>query len=250
MRTVKVKRPIIYMPSGRAGEYANHGYACNLFHGCPHGCLYCFVPQQKKVDRGFFHESVLPQPDVLERLANDVDGKTFNELIFLCFSCDPYPLGVTNTITRQAIEIIKASGNNVRILTKNGEDAMTDFDLLDSKDEFGVTLTVRGADQQAQWEPKAGSAQTRVRALKEAHCRGITTWASLEPVIDTNDTLWFIRAIAPFTDIIKIGKLNYHPHASTIDWAKFARDARDLCESLGVNYVLKNDLKAYLKEGK
>ncbi|MFA5376412.1 MAG: radical SAM protein [Dehalococcoidia bacterium] len=243
--SVKLK-PILYTPSGRAGEYANHGYALNLYNGCPHGCKYCYVPDIKHIDREKFHSSCTPQPNILERLKADLDrlGK-LDEPIFLCFSCDPYPLGYNNVLTRDAITLIKSSENNVRILTKNGGDARFDFDLLDPNDEFGVTLTTL----KKQWEPYASTPYQRIDAIVKAHVRGIKTWISFEPVIDPDETLSFMERMAPYANIFKIGKLNYHPLAKTIDWRKFAIEASTLATKLGVPFMLKADLRAFLKPG-
>lgn len=240
------KLSMLYTPSGRAGEYANHGYACNLYWGCPHGCIYCYAPACLHMDRAKFRSQVVPIKDALKRLEKDLQkvGK-LDEPIFLCFSCDPYPSGVKNVITRSAITLIKTSGNNVRILTKSSMDARLDFDLLDSNDEFGISLT-GGEQTWREWEPGAGNPYGRIDSLEIAHKKGIKTWVSFEPVIYPVETLSLIRRTS-FADIRKIGKLNYHPHAKTIDWRKFAQDASALCESLGLNYVLKEDLKAYLE---
>lgn len=192
-----------------------------------------------------FHKTAVPKPNVLTRLEKDLKklGK-LDEPIFLCFSCDPYPSGCDTSITREAIKLIKASGNNVRILSKSGLFADRDFDLLDSGDEYGVTLA---AYHTSIWEPNTAPTHERLISILQAKEWGIRTWVSFEPVIEPDWTLELIGAAAETgCDIIKIGKLNYHPHAKTIDWAKFAQEAKDMCESLGVNYVLKADLAAYL----
>lgn len=42
----------------------------------------------------------------------------FMELIHLCFTCDPYPVGRDTFATREVIKILKEYENNVQILTK------------------------------------------------------------------------------------------------------------------------------------
>ncbi|KKK78694.1 hypothetical protein LCGC14_2840970, partial [marine sediment metagenome] len=138
------KRKLIYHPSGRAGEYANKGYAVNLFRGCTHSCSYCFSPSILRMLKEEFHASVSTAPDVLERLKADMKriGKV-DKPIFLCFTCDPYCVDADTTITREAIKIILESGNTVNILTKGGLRATRDFDLLSgsSENKIGATLT-------------------------------------------------------------------------------------------------------------
>jgi DNA repair photolyase len=88
----------------------------------------------------------------------------------------------------------------------------------------------------------------RIALLRAAKARGLMTWASLEPVIDPEQTLSIIRTTAAerIIDHYAVGKLNHHQHASTINWRAFAREVRDLLETLGVSYRLKDDLQQYL----
>jgi len=112
---------IIYTPSGRAGEYANHGYAANLYSGCPHGCAYCFnVCYPWVTDAEKFHSRAVPKANVLRNLERELArlGK-FVEPLFLCFACDPYPpVEKGYGITRRTIEMVHDSGNHIRILRR------------------------------------------------------------------------------------------------------------------------------------
>jgi DNA repair photolyase len=243
------KLKVLYTPSGRAGEYADHGYALNLFNGCPHGCTYCYAPACMHRTREEFHATVTRREGLLEKLAADL-GQVglLSEPIFLCFSCDPFPLGHKDLwaeVTLPAIQLIHNAGNRVRILTKSG--ILPSADLLEG-DEYGVTLTALRYDEAKAEEPNAAAPAMRAACLMAAHELGITTWASLEPVLDPADALAWITEIAPFTDVIKVGKLNHDARAKQIDWAKFAIAARELLEKLGCTYVLKADLRAYLPE--
>ena len=250
-------RPIIYEPKGRAGEYGK--WAANLYTHCATGCRYCYVPGCLKMSREQFHANVAPAPDVLSRLAHDC-RTTRDSPIFLCFTTDPYQQfpdrGVD--ITREAIEIIKRTGNHVKILTKGGLRAGRDMDLLDRGDEFGVTLAA-GALDVGRWEPRAAPVVQRVETLKQARRRHIKTWASFEPVIDPAETLHMIRMTAHLLDFIAVGKAS---RASTwewpseerrrrfdaIDWEEFAHNAVDQLERLGVRYQIKADLAQHLSE--
>jgi DNA repair photolyase len=145
----------------------------------------------------------------------------------MSFTTDPYqPCNDSFGSTREAIKIIKGAGLNVEILTKGGRRACADFDLLDKNDCFATTLTCFSAHDSEFWEPKAAYPLSRVDSLKKAHDLGITTWASLEPVIYPGTSLGFIEQCAPFVDLFKVGKLNYHSHAKSIDWNKFGRDGK------------------------
>jgi len=240
-------RPLIYTPSGRAGEYADHGYAANLYKGCTHGCLYCYAPFY--VSRKEFHSKVTPAPDVLERLKRDMTRVgQLSEPVFLCFSCDPYCIGTEHWRTRDAIKIITDHGNSVNILTKGGMEACRDFDLLSaSNSQIGATLTFYSSALSLKWEPNAALPMNRIEMLYRAQSRNIRTWASIEPVIVPSESLMIMEAAMLYVDTFKIGKWNHDKRAAAIDWGKFLEDAVALCEQHGKAYVIKQDLLKYKK---
>lgn len=237
-------RPLIYTPSGRAGEYSNHGYAANLYSGCTHGCQYCYVPSVLHMDRETFHSKVTPAPDALARLKADMKRVgNLPEPVFLCFTCDPYCNDAPVGFTREAIKIILGSGNSVNILTKGGINGVADFDLLRGTDsKIGATLTFNSRDLSAKWEPNASCPESRVLMLYYAKNNGIETWASIEPVIDPKESLTIMYRTMQYVDTFKIGKWNHDKRANEIDWRKFIKDAVALCERYGKKYVLKEDL--------
>ena len=246
-------RKILYTPSGRAGAYANGGYAANIFKGCTHGCKYCYVPDFLKMNaeqRKAFKEKVAPAPDVLARITKDLNRLgTLSEPIFLCFTCDPYPEdNALSQLTREVIEIVNETGNAVNILTKAGTRAVRDFDLLprNPRNKIGATLTFYRSIISTQWEPRAASPEDRLAMLKIAQSEGIQTWASIEPVIMPSESLKIMELALPYVDEFKIGKWNHDKAADAIDWRKFAGDAMALMEKNKKRYVLKDDLKAYL----
>ena len=87
---------------------------------------------------------------------------------------------------------------------------------------------------------------SRLEDLFEAHERGIKTWISYEPVVNSDAVLGSIRVVAPYTDKVKIGKLNYWP--SDINWAQFGRAAEKLCREMGLDYYSKDGLRAEMNK--
>lgn len=231
----------IYEPKGKAKEYGD--YAINIYTGCPHRCFYCYSPAVLRKDREQFHSCVEPRPNIVEEVKKQLDKEQITgKLIHLCFTCDPYPLGVDSIVTREIIRLLKQHGNNVQILTKNGITAQRDFDLLDGNDWFGVTYAgyktspvVPPAE-----EPNAGWPIDRFRALVLAKNKGVHTWVSCEPVLNAKAVLRLIET-GNYIDLFKIGKLNYHP--SNINWADFGRKAEALCKEYGRNYYIKDSLR-------
>ena len=224
----------IYEPKCKAKEYGD--YALNIYTGCPHRCYYCFAPSVLHRDREQFHSVVRPRNGIVEETHKQLELEHITgKLIHLCFTCDPYPTGYDSTPTREIIKLLKEYGNHVQILTKG--DGSRDFDLLDAEDWYGVTI-----DGQHEWEMYFN----KLNALQGAKMRGIKTWVSFEPVLNSRNVLQIIETCHNDFDKVKIGKLNYYP--SDIDWKEFGRDAEALCQKLGVNYYIKESLRREMEK--
>lgn len=220
----------IYEPRGKAKEYGD--YALNIYTGCPHRCYYCFAPNVLKRDREEFHSHVEPRIGIVEATKKQLEREHITgKLIHLCFTCDPYPTGYDTTATREIIQLLKEHGNHVQILTKG--DGSRDFDLLDENDWYGVTID--GSKTLPEMHYK------KIDALHKAFQRGIKTWISFEPVLDSDEVLWCIQNIAQIAYKVKIGKLNYYP--SDIDWKSFGERAESLCKEIGLDYYIKDSLR-------
>lgn len=232
----------IYEPKGKAKEYGD--YAINIYTGCPHNCFYCFAPNVLHKQKEQFHSCIEPRKNIVEEVRKQIERENITgKLIHLCFTCDPYPTGYDTTPTREIIKILKETGNHVQILTKNGQAAIRDFDLLDENDWFGITYA--GYDEfiddcTPKAEPNTPNLIYRLNALSNAHFKGIKTWVSAEPVLNAEDVLNFI-ARTDYVDLWKIGKLNYHP--SNIDWKAFGRSVEKICKKLRRNYYIKESLR-------
>lgn len=232
----------IYEPKGKAKEYGD--LAINIYTGCPHRCFYCFAPNVLHTQKEKFHSCVEPRKNIVEEVKKQLIREGIKgKLIHLCFTCDPYPLGYDSMPTREIIKAIKESGNNVQILTKNGTDAIRDFDLLDENDFFGITYTGYPIDEFSNTptsERCADTALNRLRALKIAKDKGIRTWVSCEPVVCADDIIELIQ-FADYIDFWKIGKMNYHP--SEINWKEFGIKAERSLKTHKRNYYIKDSLR-------
>lgn len=235
----------IYKPSGAAAEYGD--YALNIYTGCPHRCFYCYCPRVLHRDRKVFHSHVEPRRNIVAETRKQLerDETLRGKLIHLCFTCDPYPTGYDTSTTREVIKVLKEYGNNVQILTKGYGDR--DFDLLCGDDWYGVTIS---CDMPRAYEAEhfAIAPSNRLHILEAAKCRGIHTWISFEPVLDPSAVLDCITKCARFIDKVKIGKLNYH--LSDINWAKFGREAEELCKRIGLDCYIKDGLRAEMDKAR
>jgi len=236
---------IIYRPAGRAGEYSE--YAVNLYGGCDHHCPYCYVPLARHITpEKFYAAGATPYKDVLKKLAADcrrLQG-TITTPIMLSFTSDAYQLSeVEHQTTRHAIRELKDHGFRVCILTKGGMRATRDFDLLDAGDVMAATLTLINEADSRKWEPQAALPSERIEFLKAAKQHGMETWASLEPVIDPDQTLKLIEATRGIIDLYKIGTINYCKAVSgKIDWSAFVNEAVAAVIDGDQAYYLKDDL--------
>jgi DNA repair photolyase len=242
METLK----IIYEPKGAAREYSP--LAVNLRVGCEHGCLYCYGPLAFRKKRDSFHSNPRDRQHALEMLEHDAGILRGDDReILLSFATDPYSPGEMKTgLTRQALEILIANGLRFTVLTKGGSRAIRDFDLLEKYENcsFGTTLVFASQDDADHWEPNAASIADRIETIKTAHQKGIRTWVSMEPVIDPAQAIALVKALSPFVDHWKVGKLNYNKEISgKVDWPRFKADITSIMDDLGADYYLKNSLK-------
>lgn len=233
----------IYEPKGKAKEYGE--LALNIYSGCTHNCKYCYAPNVLHRDRTDFHRNVTVRPGIVdavkERLAKgDIKGKE----IFLCFTCDPFPVGVDHTPTFEIIRAIKESGNHVAILTKGHPDTQKLIALLDSKDRFGITISC-DKEMAIKVEPNAADVYERLRSLYWVHERGIKTFISCEPVYEP-EFIYYLIKNGRFIDEFRIGKLNYFP--SNINWKVFGRTCEELCKMHKRNYMIKEGLRAEMNK--
>lgn len=239
---------IIYEPKGKALEYSP--LAANLYRGCSHKCLYCYAPSATFKDRCLFHSDSFIQPrvDVLKHFEKDCKkyANDKREILF-SFTTDPYQKIESDlNITREALKIALEYNLNPVILTKGGNRALKDFDILSKfkNKKFGVTLTHDINSVSLEWEPGATIPSERINSLMEAWTLGIKTFVSFEPVIYPDAVLRLIDKTHEFVDFYKVGKLNYHAHSKTIDWVKFRESVILKLESLGKKYMIKKDLLA------
>lgn len=243
-----IKGNIVYEPKGRARELAP--LAANLYHGCDHGCKYCYAPAALRMQKDEFYGNPTPRKNVIELLEKDLAKMQQIEderEILLCFACDPYQqLDEVEELTREAVRLLCDYGRHFAILTKGGARSFRDFDYLERNPElcrYGATLVFADDAEAITYEPGAAPTSERIDALRKVHELGVRTFVSLEPVWRPEDAFQLIVEVHGFVDHIEIGKLNHHAHAKTVNWKQFKKDVVQLCEDLGLDYHLKKDLE-------
>lgn len=238
----------LYEPKGAAREYA--ALAFNMYKGCDHSCSYCYAPNATFRKREIFNEQVVARDNIMITLEKDIKRLTKKGIkkdpVLLSFTCDPYQsIDDELQLTRQAIEMLNSNGFPVRILTKAGELAQRDFDLLSKNklNEFGVTLTFTDENKSLEWEPNAALPQERVNNLKAAKEKGIFTWASIEPIVIPDQSYELIDLTYQFTDFYGVGKLNYNKLQKLIDWKKVKKHIIKRLKKHKKDYILHKSLK-------
>lgn len=237
----------IYVPQGRAREYMS--LAINLYTGCSHGCIYCWARRYNC--EGFANPHLRTSvPDFMKNLHRSLDKMHPSGQVLLCFTCDPYTEFQNPDEAYQATNLriavfstLHRRGLTFCILTKSGKKAILDAHagLITCNDAYAATLTFLDDRQSLEWEPHAALPALRLDGLWQMHRWGIPTWASLEPVIEPRQSLDIIDEAHNYVDVFKVGKLNYHPRAKTIDWSAFAWQAIEKLESYGYRRILNPD---------
>ena len=208
----------IYMPKGKAGEYAR--YACNFYVGCSNDCDYCYCK------RGLLGHSMGKPQATLKKCFKDKEDaiavftkelyENIDELrqhgLFFTFTSDPC-LDETRGLTFLAVEIATQHSVPCMILTKRADFASSipvwwTYDSKQPLIAFGFTLT--GHDE---LERGASTNGERIEAMRKLSCEGFKTFASIEPIIDLKSSTDMISRTLGICDVYKIGlvsgKRNY-----------------------------------------
>lgn len=203
----------IYRPSGKEAEYS--AWACNLYIGCSHNCSYCYnnhslmsatlggtmvrlkavLGNEETAFNIFKSELKRWMPMII------ADGRLhFN------FVSDPC-LPETINLNWRCIELALSMGVPVQVLTKRADRLAHPAvqNALCYKSLIRVGLSLTGCDE---LEPGASPNAERVVAMNILHDAGISTWASIEPIIDPQRSLDMIKQTLDCCDHYKIGVLS------------------------------------------
>jgi DNA repair photolyase len=190
-------------------------YVVNPYTGCQHACSYCYARFMKRFTGhrepwGEFVDVKVNAPELLRR---DIARKK-RARVWISGVCDPYqPLEARYGLTRQCLAILEEAHWPVTVQTRSPL-VLRDLDILKRARDFEVGLSVTTADEhiRRQFEPKAPSIGSRVRALDELHAAGIRTYAMIAPMLPGAEHL--AEILAGKVDYVLLDRMNYH-HA---DW--------------------------------
>ena len=248
----------IYMPKGKAGEYAK--YACNFYKGCSNGCTYCYLK------KGVLAHALGGDTPVLKSCFKDEDDalRVFvDELldyrtggakedikkhgIFFTFTSDPC-LPETMPINLGAIHVAFELGVPVQILTKctawiDTEHGQWLQEAPGAKRYLSVGFTLTGCDDM---EPNAAPNTERINAMRRIHEIGIRTWASIEPIIDLEASRMCIMDTLRFCDEYKIGLMSGKRNYTKDEVADFVKEIDQMAAFFDAKVYWKESVRKFI----
>lgn len=191
---------ILSRPKGNAEEYGR--WSVNPYLGCPHGCLYCYLKKgvwakalggnEVKLKSGLVsddHAYYLAMAEIIEHREEIVrDGG-----LFMSFVTDPCADETRDLFYRIASSSMQRD-IPVTILTKSRNrinkyyEQMRSLRQFKNNIAFGWTLTGHN-----ELEPYAPTNEARLLDMRIVNKQGFKVWASIEPVIDFDSSLYMIK---------------------------------------------------------
>lgn len=186
-------------------------YCVNPYTGCAHACAYCYATFMKRFTGhteqwGTFADVKMNAPEILRKQLKRAERGR----IIMSSVTDAYqPLEAKYKITRKCLEVIELFRFPVDILTKSPL-VLRDIDIISRmKDaEVGITITTDDDSMRKIFEPHAPSINARIKALKELHKAGISTYVFIGPVLPM-DPGRLAKLIGPYADSFLIDRMNY-----------------------------------------
>lgn len=241
----------IYETIGAAKEYCE--YAVDVYTGCPHLCEYCYAKAKATKNNENFidikvRDRLLSETENFLMTHSEYKGRT----VFLGFSSDPFPVEYDHTETINMIRLLKKYGCHIMFCTKGKIDDEV-LDILDSKDSVGITITC-GDEMASKYESKSLRPSERIAQLKKFYDKGIETWISIEPVLETEFIYKLLESDnMNFLTRVKLGKLNHMDLADLtgnendiIDWTEYVTKVIEICKRRNIEYIVKYALTKFL----
>jgi len=165
----------------------------NPYRGCEHGCIYCFArPTHAYLGMSpgaDFESRLFAKPNAAELLAKELSAPGYvPKLIAIGTNTDAYqPIEKKMRIMRSILEVLRDFKHPVGIVTKSPL-VLRDIDILSDMAREGlakVALSVTTLDRKLArtMEPRAGTPQRRLQAIRALSEAGIPTGVMFAPVI-------------------------------------------------------------------
>jgi len=232
-------RSILSPAHGYIGAY---DYTLSPYAGCTGGCSYCYVPTLAY----FYKEArtwgrlLRPKENAPELLLKDGrNGEIAGSRIFMSPNTDPY-VGQEKKwrITRRLLEVFCEYPPELLVIQTRFGLVTRDLDLITRLGEsviVAISVTTNREDVRQSFERFCQPIETRVDALAALHAAGVTTQASLAPLLPC--------------DPIKLAQL-VDPHSTwaTVQALKMGAGARTWRPAIDI--LERHDLRSWLQGGK
>ncbi|WP_456420933.1 radical SAM protein [Thermococcus sp.] len=222
-------------------------YTLNVYTGCDHGCVYCYITSY--IPNAF---RVRTKERLLEKLERELRKFNRRYIIALSYSSDPYPTVERELgITRRVLELFKSYDVRCLLLTKS-DIFKRDIDILSElRCAVGVTVTTVNERKAKLLEPNAPSPRARIKALKNAKKAGIPVYARIDPIIPLYTWEDFEKTLdaLSFVSHITVSTLKLRPDSKRRMFAKFPKLMEKLWplyergERIGGYYYLPRELR-------
>lgn len=182
--------------------------------GCSHGCVYC---KSKQYAHHFnlckeWSKMIVRHKDSHSLLRKELKKVKSHEMIFVCNTTDPFPIGNDEIINLhiELANIINENGNLCRFLTKGKYP--NELLSFNTNNHIGISLASVDENYRIKFEPYSLSFKERITQLKKFKDNSFYTWVNLQPYMtqelykqDINTILNEIE----FVDEIVFGGLSY-----------------------------------------
>ncbi len=176
-------------------------YSLNVYTGCPHACVYCYITSYIK--SGF---KCRIKRNLLPRLRKELENEKWEvKVVTLSASSDPYPkIEEKLKLTRKCIEMLREFGWKLLIVTKS--DLVTrDIDLLKGVSVVSLTITTINEKLSTLLEPNAPPPRKRLEAIKKLKENSIPVCVRIDPIIPhLNDKPSEIEKLVRFLSKLKV----------------------------------------------
>jgi len=186
-------------------------YVINPYIGCQHSCIYCYADFMKRFT-GHTGEKWGDFVDVKINGHETITNKKFNDKSILLGSVtDPYQaIEAKYKMTQQILEKLIFIQPNLEILTKSNL-ILRDIKLLKefTNLRIGISLNTLDDSISKNLEPRASSATSRIKTLRELHDAGLKTYLFISPIFPgITDFKALIETTYPFVDKYLFENLN------------------------------------------
>lgn len=167
-------------------DYLAAEYTMNIYHGCSHGCIYCFARSNYYKIHDF--DCVRAKKDALRIIRDDLQRKVKTGIVTTGGMSDPYnPQEKEYKLTRNSLELVNAFSFGICILTKSNL-VTRDTDILKDIQEHSpvnVSFTITCSDDNVckKIEPFVATSSERFQAIDQLAKKGIITGVLMDPIL-------------------------------------------------------------------